>query len=410
MRLVKEILLGLIAVFSMASCTDDADKIKTTKPLEVVQYTRAERDALNAAEPFGIDLFKKYIEMSDEDNVMLSPLSAMVDLGMLANGTTDETLEEILNVLNFDESTLEDFNSFSNRLLSNLKTIDTSTEIDMANAMYYVSGFPISESYIELLKRNYGAQCFSAGQGSMKSAINSWLSKYLPNIKLKDNQELSEQAYSVINALRFKGVWEELFDKNLTAEYDFTGEGNVVSKVKYLCANRKLRIRQNEYFICASLYFGNGAYYINLYKPNEEKDFNECLEHFVGGESDAFGATELLKVNLRIPKFEIEHQSSLIPTLKELGVNRLFTFGKAELGKISTESSYVKRIDQVLGFSIDEAGVKIESYTQGDGEWVIDNWHPIVEGGDLFFDHPFIFTINDLSSGAILFMGKIGKL
>lgn len=180
--------------------------------------------------------------------------------------------------------------------------------------------------------------------------------------------------------MRFKGAWEEPFDKDNTAEYDFRGEDDVVSKVKYLCANREIRIQQNEYFICATLYFGNEAYYINLYKPNEEKDFNECMEHFDSEKSDAFGDAKLLQVNLRIPKFEIEYQASLIPTLKELGVNRIFTFGDAQLGKISTESSYVERLNQASMFSIDENGVKIESYTQGDGNWVIENEHPIVDG------------------------------
>ena len=410
MKLLKKFFVSFLAIMCITSCSDDGDSRETVKPFEVVPYTRAECDALEAAEPFGIDLFKQYLATSETENVMLSPLSVLMDLGMLANGATGETLDEVLNALNLNVTTLEDFNSFTNRLISNLKTVDSSTEIEMANALFYVKNSPIFDSYIETLKRNYDAQVFSAECGSMESSINSWLSKYVPNIRLESNQEFPEQAYSVINALRFKGVWEAPFKKENTAEYDFIGEDNIASKVEYLCDNREIGIRQNEYFICATLFFGNSAYYLNLYKPNEEKGFDECMKHFNGEKSDELGAIELLKVNLRIPKFEIEHKASIIPSLKELGVNRLFTLGEAQLGKISSESSYIDKINQASKFSIDEDGVKIESYTQGDGNWVSEDWHPIVDGGNLFFDHPFIFTINDLSSGAILFMGKIGKL
>lgn len=413
MKLAKLVLLGFLSAVGMSGCSDDGDKVKTVTKLEPIPFTKAELKAHEAAAPFGINIFKKYAELSDEQNVMLSPLSAMLDLGMLANGATDETLEEILGSLGLDASSLEDFNAYASRLMSNIKDVDKSTEIELANAVFYMRDSSIIPAYLDKMKNYYSADAFAVEEGAAQQTINSWLSNYVPGLKLDSNEDSGGQICSLLNALRFKGVWKDQFLKSNTAKYDFTGFDNAVTKVDYLCDKRVVHISQNEYFICANLKFGNGAYSISFLKPNEEKGIDHCLNQLDYEMWNMLQSSgELYDLNLRIPKFEVEHEADLIPSMNSLGIKRLFSYGDAQLDNLFEVSRelYVGRLHQGSGFSIDEEGAVVESYTQADILVTSSEPDKIKDGSDLFFDHPFLFAITEYRSGALLFMGKIGKL
>lgn len=116
-----------------------------------------------------------------------------------------------------------------------------------------------------------------------------------------------------------------------------------------------------------------------------------------------------LEVNIRIPKIDVALKSDLIPALVSMGIERVFDYG-AQLSAMLPKAPQTVCIDQVnqgCTFMIDEDGVVAQAITiAGDMDIAL----PVMPGGDFFLDHPFVFAIRENSSGAILFMGKIGKL
>lgn len=411
MNYVKGIVLSLSVVL-LSACSDDNNDKNIKTRFEPIPFTASEQAALNATEPFSLDLFKKYSELSGDPNVAISPLSATFAMAMVANGATDETQAEILTALGFNgASGLEDMNAYAQRLMENLGKEDPSTEAIMANAMFYKNGLVIQNSFSNLLKNNYDADALAVSYDMYVSSIADWISKKTNGAIKNLDLGYKDSNFSILNAISFRGRWSDPFDKEKTHKYPFISYDGEISNVDFLCDKRQIGLGQNEDWALAQLDFGNGAFSIEFLKLLDPMaDLDEKLGSL---DSDMLNALrnnkKRLEVNLRIPKIDITLKSDLVRTLVDMGIEKVFDLG-AQLGGIFQSAGsalYIDHVNQGCTFSIDEDGVVAQVVTVvGD----IDIALPIFSGGDFFLDHPFVFAIRENSSGAILFMGKIGKL
>ena len=411
MNLVRGILFSLSVVL-LSACSDDNNDSKIETRFEPIPFTASEQAAVDATEPFSLDLFKKYSELSGDPNVAISPLSATFAMAMVANGATGETQSEILTALGFNsESGLEDMNAYAQRLMENLGKEDPSTEAVVANAMFYKEGPVLEKSYSNLLKSDYDADVMAISSDQYVSHISDWISKKTNGAIKKLDLGYQKSNFSLLNAISFRGRWAEPFDKGQTSKYPFISYDGGISNIDYLCDKRQIGLGQNEEWALARLDFGNGAFSIEFLKLLDPiADLDEKLRSF---DVDVLGElrnnTKKLEVNLRIPKIDITLKSDLVKTLIDMGIEKVFDFD-AQLGGIFQSAGaalYIDHVNQGCTFSIDEDGVVAQVVTVvGDFDIAL----PIFPGGDFFLDHPFVFAIRENSSGAILFMGKIGKL
>jgi serpin B len=103
------------------------------------------------------------------------------------------------------------------------------------------------------------------------------------------------------------------------------------------------------------------------------------------------------KVQVVMPRFEVQSEYDLIPALQRLGILR--AFGAAEFPRIlaSGNAGSIYLFKQVCRVRVDERGTEAGAVT-------IAMTRSLV----LFIvDRPFMFVIADRSSGAILFMGIV---
>ena len=121
---------------------------------------------------------------------------------------------------------------------------------------------------------------------------------------------------------------------------------------------------------------------------------------------DELQQSKKLTVSLRIPKFKMSTLSDLNDAIIELGMESMFNPMRADFSGITMKEITIGGISQAVTFSMDETGVVVKSITGGKGIMGSN----LEDGGNLYFDRPFLFAITENSSGAILFMGKIGKL
>jgi len=174
-----------------------------------------------SVQQFSDQLF--FVEGFQKKNVMLSPLSVLLALGMTSNGANGTTLESMLDVLAAKQGTLEQFNKANASYLGSIKKI-SGVELSIANSLWLNKEVRFDKDFLNKTREVYHASAknldFSAS--SSLTTINTWVSGATRGtIKtILDSLDPAALMY-LINAVYFKGDWENPFTKESTSKQDF---------------------------------------------------------------------------------------------------------------------------------------------------------------------------------------------
>jgi serpin B len=111
---------------------------------------------------------------------------------------------------------------------------------------------------------------------------------------------------------------------------------------------------------------------------------------------------------IKIPRFELETQTDLIPIFKELGIKEAFEWQKADFTKMFAVKKGDVRIGKIVHKSylkIDEEGGEAAGATA-----IVMQLKCMPERPNYFIaDHPFVFYIVDNKYNSIIFIGQLVK-
>jgi serine protease inhibitor len=113
--------------------------------------------------------------------------------------------------------------------------------------------------------------------------------------------------------------------------------------------------------------------------------------------------TKYARVNLSVPKFDIEAKKDLKEGLMEMGITDLFCLGTADFSASLKVPAFISAANQAVRIAIDETGVTAAAYFElpAPGEAM-----PPEEIIDFILDRPFLVFITD-STGIPLFAGSV---
>jgi hypothetical protein len=137
--------LTLLALFVMPSCGKLDPVVKEPKKIEL---NKKSAEILQADRQFAFELFKEVNALSEEDNLMISSLSASYALGMTYNGAAGDTREAFRQVLHFDDLTDQEVNESYQDLMSQLVTLDDQVQFTIANSIWYKLGYEVLADFI----------------------------------------------------------------------------------------------------------------------------------------------------------------------------------------------------------------------------------------------------------------------
>lgn len=330
-------------------------------------------------------------ELRSDSNRFYSPLSLYLALDMLREGATDESLDELNNLMGkpIDPKALIDYLSLDEEDSQSL----------IANSLWVQEDFEIKEDYQKKLEEDHGAKAENLDlrlQASM-DRIRAWIKE---NTKGRIDPELSAQAdmaLYLVNTLYLKSPWMEPFFEENTKEGSFKGlEEEIKADFMQGTSDEELYF-ENERLQMARKSLGDGleAYFI---KPKDMElskiNYKEILE--------AKGQMTTHRINWTMPKLHLADEMELNGSLQELGLKTIFeTDGK--LGGISEEILSVSMIKQWSDLLIEEDGIEAAAATMiGVKMTAAPPDHPEV---DMVLDGPYSVLIiyNDLP----LFMGEV---
>jgi serine protease inhibitor len=150
LNIMKKYLIYL--VFFMISAGTLPSYEKSDEPLKKepteIKLRKKSAEIIKADKAFGFELFQRVHDLSEEDNLMISPLSISCALGMTYNGAANNTLEAFRDVLHFEDLTNQEVNESYKDLMDQLVTLDDWVEFSIANSIWYRLGFEVIAEFI----------------------------------------------------------------------------------------------------------------------------------------------------------------------------------------------------------------------------------------------------------------------
>ena len=185
----------------------------------------------NGNNQFALDLFSEL--GSQNANAFFSPWSIYSAMAMANEGAKGSTVEEIRQVMHFPENDSRREISFASAY-DKFNAVDAGYALSTANAIWVDKGNPLLPDFAADIDRYYHGVArnvdFKGAPDDAKSMINSWVESRTGNrIKNLISQISSDTQLLITNAVYFKGMWDESFDKNMTQERNFTtSDGRII--------------------------------------------------------------------------------------------------------------------------------------------------------------------------------------
>ncbi|GFX55713.1 uncharacterized serpin-like protein TK1782 [Trichonephila clavipes] len=367
----------------------------------------------NASNHLGIHLYK--LLAKEKRNVFFSPFSVSTALAMLFFGTEKKTNEEMQNVLGYETTNIKDerLKSCFQKLLDSLESNPDSYNLACANSVLADKEFSVKKEYKSLLIDFFKACVeevdFMNENDKALNRINEWVSEKTHGMIPKMLESIDPSTVMVIlNAVYFKGFWLEQFDENETILKYFNnkGEENNYKEVDTMHIKKKFMYVEEETYKALQLPYKGGDIAMLILLPNLENGLKE-LESSLNSTffQDLKHKMKETKVEVALPKFQLEYEKSLKECFKELGINKIF-HSEAELGNISNSANiFVSDIIHKAAVVVNEEGSEATASTVVEIVAYCMSFDP-----EFFVDHPFLFIIYNTKNDLILFMGRVNEL
>ena len=367
---------------------------------------------------FGFDLYQ--VVRSSDGNVVFSPFSISLAFAMAYGGARGETGIQMADVLHY---TLpgDQFHPAFNALDLDLARRPDQTagvkenerfQLSIANALWGQEGWPFIPEYLDLLAVNYGAGMrlvdFENASESARRQINSWISDQT-NRRIKDiippGMIDTSTRLVLANAIYFKATWEYEFDANDTADKPFhLRNGDPVSvPMMEIGHQENLSYTAGDGWQAVALPYKGGLTEMVVIVP-DAGNF-EAFESALTSDryAEILEVMESQEVILSMPKFTFETQYGLKDVLAGMGMQAAFNPDVADFSGIDGLRDLVISDAVHKAFiAVDEKGTEAAAATI-----VMMMEASLPQGIILTIDRPFIFFIQDVPTGTILFMGWV---
>jgi len=403
---MKKIIFNLklaLVVFMFTNCTmNDDTKIQLGNAKPIVLKVALQKRIIQDNE-FAFDIFKKSIAESTEPNVLLSPLSISIALGMTLNGATDETKLGIEKTLKMNGLTLENINDYYQVMQSTLPTIDPTTTLNIANSIWYKTGYPIKSEFITVNKNYFNAEVreMDFSQAWAKDTINNWIARKTNNhIKDMLDQIPENVVMYLINAVYFKGIWQQPFNTKATKEALFTNNLKNQVKVNMMYQKDTFNYYADEKAQYLDLPYGNNAFSMTIILPSQISSIKEVLETLdVDSWNLYLNKMEKEELEVYLPRFKSKSKFLLNNVLKTMGMARAFE-DRDEFRNMANWDMYISRVLHDTAIEVTEEGTVAAAAT------IVEMVEKTMFNSIFNANRPFIYIIREKSTGVILFIGK----
>ncbi|CAH1789008.1 unnamed protein product, partial [Owenia fusiformis] len=383
--------------------------VKSKPVAEAKQRSSSKMSAISTSMvQFSVNLFQN-IPNNSTSNVFFSPLSVFTALALTLGGAADDTADQIaagLGINTNDECVHESLGMLQSEVIASDGVI-----VNVANKLFTKEGKQLKQAFLDLAKTAYKSNVealdFAAKSDESRQIINKWVEAET-NDKIKDlipeGTIDRDTIMCLVNAIYFKGSWKDMFDQKNTRKENFFVTPEKSVEVDMMNRNGEYGFGWDGDLEVSILELPYNKEEISMFLvlPSYADGFPKLISQLT---ADFFTkATRNLhktEVNVAIPKFKLEETINLDKILTKVGINDLFTRGKANLsGIVDTGDLYVSKFVHKAAIEVNEEGS--EAAAASAVTFASFSMPP-----QFTADHPFLFFIRHNKSGVILFQGAV---
>lgn len=404
----------IITALMLTGCgknvVNTSNEVKITQAKEsmkIVKLSEGESKIRTEANRFAWSALGYSIEKDGKKDFIISPLSMVYALGMINNGAGDNTESKISKATGLTGGT-DGINKFCHKIMNEFALIDNSTTMNIANAAIINKKLKVKKDFVNTLKDNYDAMAEACdfGKKSTVDKVNSWCAEKTGGMISRMINDINpDDAAIIVNAIYFKGSWKNIFDKKNTKKDKFKTVDGSVKDVDMMQKIKIERYTGNETFSAISMLYGNGHYSMQIILPKEGKSIGDAVEVLRNTEWNKFiNSMNANKVNVMMPRFDIEYTRDLKPMLTDMGAGDMFNRKKADMSRLCKNKAWISSIMQKTKIEVSEEGTKAAAAT---GTATIGAFD-IEKAKTIKFkaDRPFLFVITERNTGMICVIGQ----
>ncbi|XP_050395818.1 leukocyte elastase inhibitor [Patella vulgata] len=359
---------------------------------------------------FGLDILKTIASNKPTENLFVSPFSIQTAMAMLHLGTRNNSKAEVEKVLYFD---FDSVHGSLGEYLQILNQKQSSYALSSANRVFINNKYKFLEEYLQTLQATYKAEAqtcdFISNAEGEKEKINKWVEGET-NSKIKDlipSGVLNPlTAMVLVNAIYFKGNWENQFEVRNTLPRMFRVDSSKHVEVLMMTMEKKFKFGQSDDLDCSilELPYVKKDLSMVLLLPQKIDGVTSLVNNLTPSKlSKLMKEMKEVKVDIALPKFKLEADLNLKEVLINLGLSDIFDTSKADLSGIDgTRELYVSDAIHKAFVEVNEEGTEAAAATVMVMQLLCLEILPKFHA-----DHPFLFFIRDNRKDMILFWGKL---
>ena len=379
-----------------------------TKPIEL---TDEQKSLIQKNNDFSFNLFRTIEQLAEEkQSNALSPISVTYVMGMLNDGAAGTTAQEITSVLGFGNSDAATVNELCKSMIEGIPLVDPTVSLTMANYIAARQDVVLEELFKKNMDTYYHAETASLDFSlpESKQTINDWCSRQTDGKITEMIEQLDNSLVLILlNAVNFKATWTQNFDPLDTKSEAFTKYDHSTCELPLMHRKAEVLYQANDTYASVYLPYGgrDPKWGMTVLLPNEGKSVDDIINSLtVAGWKESKNQMIPVIVDIKIPRFKTDRKNNLCEAIAALGAPSVFDPEKSNFSKISSnfKNLYVSDMLQKAAIEVNEKGTELVTVTEAD---IMVTLNPSQLLCDFHANRPFVYVIQEASSGAIFFIG-----
>lgn len=347
-------------------------------------------------------LFRESVRDNEGQNNVISPLSAVLCLALMANGSSGATRAQIETALGMS---VDELNGCLRGYTDSLDT--TNVTLALANSIWIADGIAesIRSDFLQVNADYYAAQVYKAPMDSSTvDDINKWVKHNTDGLidKIIEDADI-DTVMILINTLLFDAKWADPYEKNDISDGKFHNYDGTSSNVNMLYS-------EETYIGCDGAdgfvrrYEGGNYAFVGLL-PSEETDIYDYIATLDGDTWRTLWESRGGTASVKMPEFKISSDTDLEALMRQLGVVDMFESTADFSGMSDALELYCDSFRQKAVIEVDRNGTKAAAVS-----WGAMDEAAVIFTKSIILDRPFVYAVVDCGTGLPLFIGAVATL